>query len=62
MPCQDGIQRDRGSDDGDNKDELGEPAHQHATVGARADDVVRIVQDRLVQRKSCHGGDLCDQE
>jgi hypothetical protein len=49
LPLEDREQRDRGADVGDDKDHLEERPEGDAGVGARADDVAGVVEDRVIQ-------------
>ena len=62
-PLEDGVQRDRGADVGDDQDHLGEGSPQHSGVLAAAEDVVGVVQERWVEGElGGDGGDVGDDE
>jgi hypothetical protein len=57
LPLDDGPQHDGGSDVRDGEEDLAERAQLDARVGPVAEDVIGVVEDRVVEEQPCNRGD-----
>src|SRR5688572_11630739 len=57
LPLDDGPQHDGGADVGDGEEDLAERAQLDTRVGPVTEDVVGVVQDRVIEEQPCDRGD-----
>ena len=62
LPPYDGPQHDRGADVGDNQEDLEVRAQPDARLGAVTEDVVGVVEHRVVEEQCCNRGDEREDE